>query len=236
MDARRNPALSNLRWMPVFAWFWLSACQASASVPSAAESAAPPASVAGDLIVKFSDGSTAGKEVASILAGQKTVDDSRTTVDRLAGQLQVPLVPVRVTSGRELLLAVDRGEITRRLERSAASRKDVERVIPLDAEQKVLPADQLTYEVRPGAGSDLQRQLARDAAARVPSVRAQQLAAEIAGDFAAHSRASFDEHDRLLLTLDVTALTRSAVERLQKLPEVEYAQANQILKHGPVRP
>ena len=187
--------------------------------------------VAGDLIVKFADTSAAGRVIAPIVTGDSPVDAASPTVARLSKQIAVPLLPVRVTSGRELLLAIDREQLAHELAQGAARAPGVQRVSPVAAAPTVLPAGQLEFVVQLKADGDLQRQASRDIAARrAPSAEVEKTLQTVAGDLGSQASYRYDGEGRPVLTLDITALTEAAVDRLRVQPDVEYAQANRIMK------
>lgn len=190
----------------------------SASAPAAASasrSAAPV--VAGDLIVKFRDASEPGVALAAVLAGTRTLGSAAPVAVRLSAETGVPLKLVQVTSGREALLAVDRDALLRSLAQRAAREPGVARAEPVVPAAPGLPSDlaSVRLQLQPGAApTGLADKLASGELLRPKLGRAADGAT--------------------LLNLDVAALTLSLLERLKQHPDVEYAQANRLLR--PVEP
>lgn len=190
-------------WLAVAATCLVAACHAGPTEPQ---------SVTGDLIVKFRDSSATAQELAPVVTGAKPAADAQSVVTRLGRELGVPLRVASVTSGRELLLAVDRDAVSKAIEKSAARQTGIRAVQSVAAAQSVLPAPQMQFEVIPEPG------------APTPS------AAQLAGRFADYAAVSADM-DRMVLTIDMAELTRATAEKLGKDPQVEYAQLNLVMRH-----
>ena len=104
--------------------------------------------VSGDLIVKFRDASEPGRQLAAVLAGQRTVASVAPLAVRLSDELELPLVLVQVTSGREALLALDRGALARSLLARAGRDASVLRAaMPSDRAAPGLPSSELVLRV-----------------------------------------------------------------------------------------
>ncbi|MCK7509503.1 MAG: hypothetical protein MZV70_39360 [Desulfobacterales bacterium] len=105
----------------VLAWF------AGAGLAVIAAANGPPAFVAGDLIVKFTDASESGALVARAVQGeagaQRQLPD---LAGRLSAGLGVSVIAARVTSGRELVLGIDREQLlaSARATRAARTRRE----------------------------------------------------------------------------------------------------------------
>jgi hypothetical protein len=199
--------------------------------PNPSPRADGPAFVPGDLIVKFREGTAHSGPVARAMRAGASTAEARVVAVRLAADLGVPLDLARVTSGRELVLSVDRKGLARELARSAARQPAVLRSTVLAVAPTVLPASEVALEVQLRPGSEEARQVS--AALRAGGQLTPEVAA-LAGRLAAGTRpvpaCRVAGPDRLVLTVDVLALTRDLVERLGERPDVEYAQPSQIVK------
>jgi hypothetical protein len=187
--------------------------------------------VAGDLIVKFSDRSDAGQAVVRAMGADQALADVAPVATRLSAELGVPLVAARVTSGRELVLSVDRAKLertlTQRLGRDPAVR-GVTRVAPPKA---VLPAAQITVAVELAPNSEARRHVQEATqAGRQTTAEIDALVAKMAAGVEPRPTGRVTERGELVLAIDVAALTRELVERLKRRPDVEYAQPSQIVR------
>jgi hypothetical protein len=197
------------------------ACKPVASETPTAQPASPPAAVAspevaGDVIVKFRDASEPGRVVAPILTGQSRIDSAVPMVSDLSNDLGSPLTVVRVTSGRELVLAIDRVRVGQIISLRADNVSAIRSMKPADSSARLASQQQLEFVVEPQPGSDVEKAIS-----------------SITGNFQPHARSRIDEDGRVLLTIDMTGLTRQTVEQLKKRSDVEYAQANVLLKPYP---
>ena len=189
----------------------LVACAASAT-----QAGAP--IVSGDLIVKFRDASEPGAQLTAVLGGQRSIASVAPLAARLSADLDLPLVLVQVTSGREALLALDRTALTRALLARAGSEATVQRATAVGAAPAAgLPSAEmvLRLELRRGTSTSTQGALAqRLAAGGLTRPRVQ---AESGGG-------------ALRLHYDIDALTLALIAKLQQRSDVEYVQANRLLR------
>jgi hypothetical protein len=176
--------------------------------------------VSGDLIVKFRDTSDGGVALAGVLGGTRTLVSAEPVAVRLSDALGVPLKLVQVTSGREALLAIDRDALQRSLAQRAARESGVARALPV-APAPGLPPDQLSVRL----------ELAQQA---VPQGLAARLATPPTSGSLLQPRLHADASGATLLSYDLAGLTLALLERLKQQPDVEYAQANRLLR--PVAP
>jgi hypothetical protein len=186
--------------------------QAPAPAFSSPPRAAAPI-VSGDLIVKFRDASEAGASLAGVLAGTRTADSAAPLAARLSDALGVPLKLVQVTSGREALLAIDRDALMRSLAERAAREPGVVRAITVPPAAAGLPADQASVRIE-----------------LTPQAAPQALAAKLASGNLLRPRLHNDSTGATLLSYDMAGLTLALLERLKQQADVEYAQANRLLK------
>lgn len=190
-------------------------------VASGVAAAAAPAGapmISGDLIVKFRDTSEPGRQLAAVLAGQRDTASAAPVASSLSADLGLPLVLVQVTSGREALLALDREALGRSLLARAGREAQVQRAtMTVPPPGGGLPGAELVLriELRPAApAATAQAVASRLALPRMPAPRVQDEASGQA----------------LRLAYDIDALTLALIERLQQRSDVEYAQANRLLR------
>lgn len=176
--------------------------------------------MSGDLIVKFRDASEPGRQLAAVLTGQRTVASVAPLAARLSNDLDLPLVLVQVTSGREALLALDRAALVRGLLARAGREAVVQRATLPGAAPG--PASAL-----PGPEVMLRIELRRGTPASALDALAQRLAA---GGLTRPELLRDVGGDTLRLRYDIDALTLALIARLQQRPEVEYVQANRLLR------
>jgi hypothetical protein len=163
----------------------------------AAQSAAQ--AVSGDLIVKFRDADQPGPALAA----------------RLSADLKVPLRFVQATSGRELLLALDRQALAQTLARRAVREPGVTSAEPQLDLQPGLPPQHLVVRLKQRAGTSLSALPGRLAVDGVlPQLQSR-------------------PDGSVLLQLDIDAVTEALLARIQQRADVEYAQANRLLRPAP---
>lgn len=185
--------------------------QAPASAFSSPPRAVAPI-VSGDLIVKFRDTSEAGASLAAVVGGTRTPESAAPVATRLSEALGVPLRLVQVTSGREALLAIDRDALVRSLAQRAASEPGVVRAITVPSAPG-LPAEQASVRVE-----------------LTPQTAPSALAARLASGSLLRPRLHQDSSGATLLSYDMVGLTSAVLERLKQQADVEYAQANRLLR------
>ena len=175
--------------------------------------------MAGDLIVKFRDASEPGAQLAAVLSGQRSVPSVAPIAARLTAELNVPLVLVQVTSGREALLALDHAALAQALVSQAGRETAVQRASVAGAGAGARPG-------LPGAEFVLRLELKRG----VPPPAAPALAHRFAAGGLTVPRIVREGGDALNLHYDIDALTLALIGKLQQRAEVEYAQANRLLR------
>ena len=171
--------------------------------------------VVGDLIVKFRDSSDGGMALAGVLGGTRTLSSVEPLAVRLSAAMGVPLKLVQVTSGREALLAIDREALQRSLVQRAALEPGVARATAV-APAAGLPPDSLSVRL----------ELTPQAA---PHLLGAKLASAAPGSLL-QPRLHSDAAGATLLSVDIAGLTQALLERLKQQADVEYAQANRLLK------
>lgn len=194
-----------------------------------------PAFVAGDLIVKFTRASEPGTLVTHAMQHGQTADRQLAALAaRLSQELGVAVVAVRVTSGSELVLSVDRDQMTQSLRQLVTRDMTVRKATRIDSSKTVLPAAQiaLVLDLRPDSESDrLVRRTAN--AGRQTSSEIEVLVKKLCVGAVPQPSGRVSNNSQLVLTIDIAAFTRVLLERLKHLPDVEYAQLSQILKPYP---
>lgn len=187
--------------------------------------------VSGDLIVKFRDASEPGAQLAAVLAGQRTVASVAPLATRLGGELGVPLTLVQVTSGRETLLALDREALGRtllaRAGREAAVRHAVMTVPPATSG---LPGSELVLRIETHRNTPAATRDALGSRLAVGSLARPRVAAVDGGAGGTGGEAGGGV---LSLHYDIDALTLALIAKVQQRPDVEYAQANRLLRPMP---
>lgn len=211
-----NASRSFVRTLAMAQALWLSAALVPAS-PAAAQTGA--AIVAGDLIVRFRDSSDPGAALAAVLNGQRPIASAAPLAARLSRELGVPLTLVQVTSGREALLAIDREALLQSLAQRAAREPGVARATPVPPVPG-LPSERVSVRI----------ELEPQAAPRA-------LAARLASGELLRPQLHTDSGGTRLLSYDIAGLTQTLLTRIGKRADVEYVQANRLLRPaGPGSP
>jgi hypothetical protein len=204
---------------------------ALAGQPAAGQEA-PPASTR-EFIVKFEAGSEGDRAAAEAMQ-----DPSRQPAafaklsERLVGETGIPVHVSAVTSGRELVMAVDAAAVTSAVVASLRERPDVVRAIAMDMDgtPQAIPRDPV-IAVEFTADSPIGRRLAAGRPERLsedPAFRQlQDGIARLAGVPLAPlpNAAAF--------TLDVGRLTTELGDRLKQRADVEYVQPNTLVQPLP---
>ena len=193
--------------------------------------------VPGDVIVKFTDASDFGARVTRAMRAASMPAEIEAVATHLSTELGVPLVAVRVTSGRELVLSVERDRLVQALARRVERDADVRAVARVDEPRTVLPAARIALAVDLRGDSEAGRQVraaARAGQRTTPGVDA--LVAKLAGDAQPRPSGYVSGRGQLVFTIDVAALTRDLVERLKRRADVEYAQVSHIVRPFPGAP
>lgn len=191
----------------------------------------PPA-VTGDVIIKFTDKSQAGVLLAEALRLNTNQHASLQTIARqLTADMGVPLSALRVTSGQELLMGVDRATLARALKNRLAREPSVQRVTSIETGKTLLPAAELVVRVDLRPNSAVQRQVQRDQQAiRRTSPELDMQVAELVSGISLRPVAHIDSAGRLILSLDVDGLIDDLIIRLKRRTDVVYAQPNLVAR------
>jgi len=215
------------------------------AAPAAASAGRPDALPPGDLIVRFADTSPAHAAVMENFENPQHADATAELATRLSGALLVPLRAVQVTSGRELVLSIDRArlvsQVAERVAQAPAFRgARATAVISAPAGRpppKVLLPATLSLRIRAPPDSDAGRAVAeaqRDRARNRDRIAA--LARSLVPGHEGAVAARVDAQGRLLLDIDLRVLVEELVAALQKQADVVYAQANRMLRPAAAKP
>jgi carboxylesterase type B len=194
-----------------------------------------PTFVAGDLIVKFTAASESGTLVTRVMQGDQTADRQLAALAaRLSQELGVTVAAVRVTSGNELVLSVDRDRLAQSLKQVVTRDPAVRAATRIDPPKTVLPAAQLALALDLRRDSEAGRLVRRTArAGQQTSNEIEALVKKLCAGAVPQPSGRVGNRNQLVLTIDIAALTLDLVERLKRRPDVEYAQPSQIVKPYP---
>ena len=208
------------------------AALAAAAFALATGAGSPPPFVPGDLIVKFTEDSARGVLVTRAVHGEKTAERQLPELAaHLSVELGVPLRAVRVTSGRELVLGIERDRLLDRLADRVRRDPAVKRTQPRAEPPAVLPPTEIALVVQCTPGSDAARLL--QAAAGTGEHRSRDidaLAARLSAGAEPPPAGAASAHGELVLILDIAALTTQLVERVTRRSDVEYAQVSHVVR------
>lgn len=197
-----------------------------------AEAANYPPAVTGDVIVKFTDKSQTGVLVAEALRSNPNERAPLQTMARqLSAEMGVPLSALRVTSGQELVVGVDRAMLTRTLKERLTREPVVQRVTLVETGKTVLPAAELALRLNLRPDSALQRQVQRDwhAGLRTLAKLNMHVTGLVSG-VSPRPGARIDSTGQLIVSLDIAELIDDLVIRLKRRADVMYAQPNLIVR------
>ena len=158
----------------------------------------------GEAIVKLKPGSGIDQALAAP-QGLRKDSPVHGYVHRLGGRLNIPLSAKQLTSGREILLAVDQRGVKKRL------RKELTQLLP-GAQVKDLPGQAgVSVETRDSSALETLQSEIQDRTGWALAVQP-----AVGG---------------LTLVVNLEALTLELVKRLTEQPDVRYAQPNFVLGH-----
>lgn len=202
------------------------------ALADSASAANYPPAVTGDVIIKFTDKSQAGKLIAEALdLSSNRLESLQAIARQLSSEMDVPLSALRITSGQELVVGIDRASLVRSLKERLQREPAVQRVISIETGGTVLPSSELAMSVNLRPDSPIQRQVQRDL--RTGQRTSEELDKMVAGLISGVSprpSAHIDNNGRLILTLDIGELIDDVVIRLKRRSDVVYAQANLMVR------
>jgi len=191
-----------------------------------------PSFVAGDLIVKFTAASEPGTLVTRAMQGDQTADRQLAALAaRLSQELGVAIAAVRVTSGNELVLGVDRDQLAQSLRQVVMRDLAVRAATRIDPPKTVLPAAEIALALDLRRDSEAGRQVHSSArAGRQASNEIEALVKKLCIGADPQPSGRVSKRGQLVLSIDIAALTLDLVERLKRRSDVEYAQPSLIVK------
>ncbi len=194
-----------------------------------------PSFVAGDLIVKFTTVSEPGTLVTRALQGGQAADRQLAALAaRLSRELGVAISAVRVTSGNELVLSVNRDRLTQSLKQVVTRDPAVRAVTRIDPPKTVLPASEIALALDLRGDSEAGSLVRRTTqAGKQASNEIETLVKKLSVGARPQPSGHVSNRGQLVLTIDITALTLDLIERLKRRPDVEYAQPSHIVKSYP---
>lgn len=192
----------------------------------------PPASTR-EFIVKFKPGSEGDRVAAEAM--QQPSSQTAAFADvaaALGGETGIPVHIAAVTSGRELVMAVDAAAVTSAAVAALTERPDVVRAIPpdMDGTPQATPRDPV-IAVEFAADSPIGRRLAAgrpEPLAEDPAFR------DLQDDIARVAGVPLTAlPNAVAFTLDIGRLTTEFGDRLKQRTDVEYVQPNTLLQPLP---
>ncbi len=191
-----------------------------------------PSFVAGDLIVKFTAVSEPGTLVTRALQGGQAADRQLAALaTRLSRELGVAVAAVRVTSGNELVLSINRDRLVQSLRQVVTRDPAVRAATRIDPPKTVLPAAQIALALdlrRDSEAGSLVRRTTQ--AGKQTSNEIEALVRKLSVGTRPQPSGRVSDRGQLILTIDIAALTLDLIERLKRRPDVEYAQPSHIVK------
>lgn len=200
---------------------------------SGLQSTQSPPFVPGEVIVKFSKDSKAGNILARAAKANWETDACLASyLSALSQELGIPLNAKQLTSGGELVLAIQTHELTAKLVAHLKRNPRVLRTMEVESDKKGgMGAPRIEVLVEFAAGSHestiISRALSKGLNA---SSSLQELTAELERGlgFKLESRAT--KNNQLAVVIKVDSLTLDLAARLNKRADVEYAQPNFVLQ------
>ncbi len=204
----------------VSAWLAGVCAWAGAAVPADQEPLA-----AGQMLVKFATGGPADTEIARLMrSGEPGSAELDEYVQALVAILDVPLFVRQITSGRELVLEIERSAV---LDRAAAKLREAAGVQQVSIDRA--SGSQQYWDDRlvvvPAPDSDLARAALRAKDAGKAEAMYELLARQFAHPHYA-LQAQAIEAPQIELRIDLQKTTLSVIRSLQARADVEYAQPN----------
>ncbi len=200
---------------------------------SGLQSTQSPPFVPGEVIVKFSKDSKAGNILARAAKANWETDACLASyLSALSQELGIPLNAKQLTSGGELVLAIQTHELTAKLVARIKQNPRVVRTEESKAEEKgIVAAPRSEVLVEFTKGSHEAGVIARVRAQGLDaSSSLQKLAGEMERDLGFKLETRVTKNNQLALVIKVDSLTLELVARLNKHADVEYAQPNFVLQ------
>jgi hypothetical protein len=180
---------------------------------------------AGQMLVKFTTGGVTDSEAARLLASGESASDALDAfAEELSATLDVPLFVRQITSGRELVLEIERSGV---LETVARRLRDSPEVVDVQVDRAAGAQrhwmDRLL--LAPAPGGELAHAAAMTDEAHAARAVQRQLAAQLSHPHYVFTARPVSAH-RIVLRIDLQATTMNLVKALQAQHGVEYAQPN----------
>lgn len=174
-----------------------------------------------EIIVKFADGDRINESILLAFDGADENPSLQVFVQELSNELGVPLTYSRLTSGREVVVAIP---ATRVYDMIAERLRGVDEVEDVVIENRAF-ADALTV------ADEIIVTVNRDKIAIGPGVDADALGQRLVGSEQFPVVCNFLADGRLAITPDLEQLATSLVTKLSGRPDIEYAQRNTRVQH-----
>lgn len=187
-----------------------------------------PPFVPGEVLVHFVSGSAGSNAVEkAIQATPPDLQALATVVEGLQAVTRIPLKASRVAGGNWVVLNVETGPLTDRAAGDLRVRKNIESVdvVALEPPPQGLIPRQKGLQVRFTSRSP-ESVIVSKRMSGAEKKRIERLVSELSEALGLPLKGYVRDRDRLLLEIDLAALTPILVERLKALPDVEFAQPN----------
>jgi len=213
---------ARVRWRSL-AWI---AALCVVAPPPPVQSGGQGAVAGGELIVKFAAETEARRLAEEAVRGAVSEARLDALAERLSAELDAPLAVRRVTSGAEFLLAVREDVLATRLVERLRARADVLEAKRMEGKA---PGDAGAIRAVFRAESAVARELSD---AFTEALRASPAIGDLTGELEAGLGVGLTPQPpaALVLTFDVSSLTASLVERLNRRPDVEYAEPQRLFQ------
>jgi len=181
----------------------------------------------GQMLAKFAAGSVPDSEATRLLASGESASHALDAfVEELSAMLDVPLFVRQITSGRELVLEIERSRALETVADRLRNSPDVLNVrIDRVAGTQRYWMDRLLLE--PAPGSELGRAASLASEARAAEAVRRQLAVQFPHPHYVLA-ARVDSQQQVTLRIDLKATAMNLIKALRALIGVEYAQPNFI--------
>ncbi len=203
----------------------VAACASHADPPSQEE----PRYVPGELIVGFRAGSDASQAVSTAMAGGLVADPAMDDyLKALSERVGLPCAVRQITSGGEILLALDEEALASTIAEAAAAMGAVQSAEARPAaESRFGPSHEVAVQF--DAASAEGKSMATAAAGAEPPSSVGRWISQLGEELGLKLRGSVGEGG-LVLTVDLGWATQELMKRLREQPEVAFVEPNQLLQ------
>jgi phosphohistidine swiveling domain-containing protein len=191
-------------------------------------------STAGDVIVKFAQGTDADQQVQRAAAhGDAPGNELSAHIAALGKELGVPLNAKRVGSGGTVLVAIVQADLPATIVEKLRERSSVRRATRVAAETPET-APQIRIDFMPGSDEAAALgAIPADITAR--RATASRLAADLGRALGVPLDGEIDSERHLLVTVSLDRMAMQLASQLGKRPDVQYAQPNHTVRPYGVR-